>query len=157
MEILGDAFLKYSVGLFLHYKMTNDPASEEYRGRSHGEGDLSSARSRVVSNRNLCQVAEALLLPQVGEVGRWPVPGPHTWPPRHGPPGHLGILYWRSGHPGAGEGVPGDLQPLHGHRAHGHHPQGAMRVERVELDCTWLPPGFSCAQVTSGARSALAL
>ena len=27
MEILGDAFLKYSVGLFFHYKMTNDVTS----------------------------------------------------------------------------------------------------------------------------------
>ena len=141
MEILGDAFLKYSVGLFLHYKMTNDPASGEYTGWSYGEGDLSSARSRVVSNKNLCQVAEALLLPQVGQVARWPVSGPHlaaqaraTWV----------TLYWRSGPRSRGRRPQGPPSPPWPSLP----PQGAMRVERVELDCTWLPPGYSCPQVT---------
>ena len=49
LEILGDAFLKYSVGLFFHYKMSNDVTSREYTGRSYNEGDLSSARAQVVS------------------------------------------------------------------------------------------------------------
>ena len=49
LEILGDAFLKYSVGLFFHYKLSNDVTSREYTGRSYNEGDLSSARAQVVS------------------------------------------------------------------------------------------------------------
>ena len=49
LEILGDAFLKYSVGLFFHYKLSNDVTSSEYNGRSYNEGDLSSARAQVVS------------------------------------------------------------------------------------------------------------
>lgn len=49
LEILGDAFLKYSVGLFFHYKLSNDVTSSEYTGRSYNEGDLSSARAQVVS------------------------------------------------------------------------------------------------------------
>ena len=48
-EILGDAFLKFSVGLFFHYKFSNDVTSSEYDGRTYNEGDLSSARAQVVS------------------------------------------------------------------------------------------------------------
>ena len=49
LEILGDAFLKFSVGLFFHYKLSNDVTSLEYNGRTYNEGDLSSARAQVVS------------------------------------------------------------------------------------------------------------
>ena len=80
MEILGDAFLKYSVGLFMHYKLTNDVASSSYTGRSHDEGDLSSARARVVSNANLCRVAEDLRLPE-GAMRSCREDGDTTWLP----------------------------------------------------------------------------
>ena len=49
LEILGDAFLKFSVGLFFHSKLSNDVTSPEYDGRTYNEGDLSSARAQVVS------------------------------------------------------------------------------------------------------------
>ena len=49
LEVLGDAFLKFSVGLFFHYKLSNDVTSLEYNGQTYNEGDLSSARAQVVS------------------------------------------------------------------------------------------------------------
>ena len=79
-EILGDAFLKFSVGLFFHYKMTNDVTSSEFSGRSYDEGDLSSGRARVVSNRNLFKVAELLQLGQ-GAIRSLHVDPQTTWLP----------------------------------------------------------------------------
>ena len=65
LEILGDAFLKYSVTVFFYYKMTNLPRSREHRHqRIYNEGDLTCARSRVVGNHNLYQVAKTLKLPE---------------------------------------------------------------------------------------------
>ena len=55
---LGDAFLKYSTTIFLFYKMTE----------ACDEGDLSSARSRIVGNRNLRIIAKNLGLPNCGIV-----------------------------------------------------------------------------------------
>ena len=50
LETLGDCFLKFYTGLFLYYKLLErDVITTE-------EGDLTSKRSRVVGNRNLCQV-----------------------------------------------------------------------------------------------------
>jgi dsRNA-specific ribonuclease len=79
-EILGDAFLKFSVGLYFHYKMTNDVTSSEFSGWSYDEGDLSSGRARVVSNRNLCKVAELLQLGQ-GAIRSLHMDPQTTWLP----------------------------------------------------------------------------
>ena len=58
MEILGDAFLKFSTTIFLYYKMAE----------SCDEGDLSLARSRIVGNENLFRIAENLSLVNCGIV-----------------------------------------------------------------------------------------
>ena len=58
MEILGDAFLKYSTTIFLHYSMAD----------TCDEGDLSSARSKIVGNLNLFHIAESLGLASCGIV-----------------------------------------------------------------------------------------
>ena len=50
MEILGDAFLKYSTRIFLHYKMVD----------SCDEGYLSLARSEIVGNANFFHMGEDL-------------------------------------------------------------------------------------------------
>ena len=50
MEILGDAFLKYSTTIFLHYKMVE----------SYDEGYLSLARSEIVGNANFFHIGEDL-------------------------------------------------------------------------------------------------
>jgi dsRNA-specific ribonuclease len=54
-EILGDAFLKYSTTIFLHYSMVD----------TSDEGDLSTARSKIVGNLNLFHIAESLGLASV--------------------------------------------------------------------------------------------
>ena len=49
-EMLGDAFLKYSTTIFLHYSRVD----------TSDEGDLSTARSKIVGNLNLFHIAESL-------------------------------------------------------------------------------------------------
>ena len=49
MEILGDAFLKYSTTIFLHYSMADNC----------DEGNLSTVRSKIVGNLNLFHIAES--------------------------------------------------------------------------------------------------
>ena len=56
MEILGDAFLKYSTTIFLHYNMVD----------TCDEGDLSTVRSKIVGNLNLFHIAENLGLASRG-------------------------------------------------------------------------------------------
>ena len=58
LEILGDCFLKYYTGIFLYYKLL------EQETVNTEEGDLSSKRSRVVGNKNLCKIAQSLHLDQ---------------------------------------------------------------------------------------------
>ena len=70
LEILGDAFLKISVTIFLYYKMEN----------TCDEGDFSLARSRIVGNRNLMIIAKNLGLPESGIVSRVMDPA-KTWTP----------------------------------------------------------------------------
>ena len=50
METLGDAFLKYSTTIFLHYSMADNC----------DEGNLSTVRSKIVGNLNLFHIAESL-------------------------------------------------------------------------------------------------
>ena len=49
-EMLGDAFLKYSTTIFLHYSMADNC----------DEGNLSTVRSKIVGNLNLFHIAESL-------------------------------------------------------------------------------------------------
>ena len=58
MEILGDAFRKYSTTIFLHYNMED----------TCDEGDLSTARSKIIGNLNLFHIAEKLGLASCGIV-----------------------------------------------------------------------------------------
>ena len=72
-EILGDCFLKYYTGVFLYYKLLeNDVINTE-------EGDLTSKRSRIVGNKNLCKIAQNLNLYQCMVNSSMEVDG--TWLP----------------------------------------------------------------------------
>ena len=70
MEILGDAFLKFSTTLFLHYEMPG----------TCDEGDLSMERSKIVGNFNLFQIAVDLGLASCGIVSTRMDPA-ETWTP----------------------------------------------------------------------------
>lgn len=70
LEILGDAFLKYATTIFLYYKMAD----------SCDEGDLSSARSRIVGNKNLMLIARNQGLANCGILADRMDPA-RTWTP----------------------------------------------------------------------------
>ena len=70
LEILGDAFLKYSTTIFLYYKMTD----------TCDEGDLTAARSRIVGNKNLMKIAKTLGLANCDIVSH-PMDPVKTWIP----------------------------------------------------------------------------
>ena len=72
LEFLGDSFLKFSVTIFLYYKMKD----------ACDEGDLSLARSRIVGNKNLYEISRVLQLANRGIVSdllnpqtNWSPPG----------------------------------------------------------------------------------
>ena len=54
LEILGDCFLKYYTGVFLFHKLGEESTIHTE------EGDLTTKRSRVVGNKNLCLIARRL-------------------------------------------------------------------------------------------------
>ena len=54
LEILGDCFLKYYTGVFLFHKLGKESTINTE------EGDLTTKRSRVVGNKNLCLIARRL-------------------------------------------------------------------------------------------------
>ena len=56
LEVLGDVFLKYSTAVFLYYKSLHQSAVRA------DEGDLTMKRSRVVGNKNLCQIGQIIQL-----------------------------------------------------------------------------------------------
>ena len=58
LEILGDCFLKYYTGVFLFHKLSGESTINTE------EGDLTTKRSRVVGNKNLCLIARSLGLAQ---------------------------------------------------------------------------------------------
>ena len=61
LEVLGDGFLKFSTSVFLYYKSMEN-REDFYR---KDEGELSMERSRIVSNRNLFDLAIKLGLEQI--------------------------------------------------------------------------------------------
>ena len=62
LEVLGDAFLKFSSSIFLYYKSLED-REEEYHHKD--EGEMTMERSSIVSNRHLYNLAIKLGLQQV--------------------------------------------------------------------------------------------
>ena len=58
LEVLGDAYLKFSTGIFLYYK------SLELGADRVDEGELTTKRSKVVGNRNLFKIAQNIQLHQ---------------------------------------------------------------------------------------------
>ena len=87
LEILGDCFLKYSTTIFLYYSMTD----------TCDEGDLSSARSRIVGNRNLKMIAKNLNLANLAIVSATMDPAKSWIPPgsSHSSPFVFNIFYNR--------------------------------------------------------------
>jgi hypothetical protein len=62
LEVLGDAFLKFSSSIFLYYKSLED-REEEYHHKD--EGEMTMERSSIVSNRHLYNLAIKLGLQKV--------------------------------------------------------------------------------------------
>ena len=62
LEVLGDAFLKFSSSIFLYYKSLED-REEEYHHKD--EGEMTMERSSIVSNRHLYNLAIKLGLEQI--------------------------------------------------------------------------------------------
>ena len=56
LETLGDVFLKFSTAMFLYYKSVD----LEQSGVRADEGDLTTKRSKVVSNKNLFQIGKSI-------------------------------------------------------------------------------------------------
>ena len=63
LEVLGDAFLKFSSSIFVYYKSLEE-SEEEYAYRKD-EGEMTMERSSIVSNRHLYNLAIKLGLQQV--------------------------------------------------------------------------------------------
>merc|ERR1719347_923581 len=70
LEILGDAFFKFSTTVFLYYTMP----------KTCDEGDLTLTRSKIVGNQNFLQIAIDLGLASCGIVSSLMDPA-ETWSP----------------------------------------------------------------------------
>ena len=85
MEILGDAFLKYSTTIFLHYSMADNC----------DEGNLSTVRSKIVGNLNLFHIAESLGLASCSIVSTRMDPVVTWTPPGYQSAAMVGEGPWR--------------------------------------------------------------
>jgi len=73
LEVLGDVFLKYYTGVFLYNKLLDKIVVNTE------EGDLTSKRSKVVGNKNLCKIAMNLNLDKY--IVSCPLETQHSWCP----------------------------------------------------------------------------
>ena len=73
LKVLGDCFLKYYTGVFLYNKLLDKVVVNTE------EGDLTSKRSKVVGNKNLCKIAINLNLDRC--IVSCPLETQHSWLP----------------------------------------------------------------------------